>query len=180
MREVDQASVGRRRRTEAAAANGRNGWKADIQHSDEVRPAFRASVSKRQVHAARFLAPEAGPEPLISRKPFLRFEVGEGRITALVAWCSEQPDTWDEANKSNKRGPPIAERPSDKAGQQKCGACDCCEPLPTPRDMEPCGNPIDFIAHQAGGCPSRPYVRNGSNSDIGPGCPQWRDRRRLL
>jgi hypothetical protein len=54
------------------------------------------------MHAAIFLAPEAHPEPLISPEPFIRLEIGEGRIAALVASGIEQPNTWDEAKKSYK------------------------------------------------------------------------------
>ena len=54
------------------------------------------------MHAAIFLAPEARPEPLISPEPFIRLEIGEGRIAALVALDIEQPSAWEETKKSYK------------------------------------------------------------------------------
>lgn len=54
------------------------------------------------MHAAIFLPPETGPEPLISPETFIRLVIGEGRIAAFVASDIEQPNTWDEAKESYK------------------------------------------------------------------------------
>jgi hypothetical protein len=99
------------------------------------------------MHAAIFLAPEAGPDPLISREPFVRLEIGIGRIAALVAPGIEQPNTWDKAKKSYKRGEQKAERPAYEAAQNKDGDCGCCPPLPPPRDAETFGNPVHLVVH---------------------------------
>ncbi len=81
------------------------GWKADVPQSGKIGTTFRAFGSKRQAYAAIFLTPEAGPEPLIPPEPFIRLIIGECRPAAVVTLDTEQPGTWDKAEKSYGGGP---------------------------------------------------------------------------